>query len=160
MSSLSCDVTIIGAGTAGLAAELSARNAVARTLLVDDRFAGTTCASVGCMPSKLLIAAASAAHAARRAALFGVYSSPLRIDGPAVMSRVRCERDAFVRNVKNELSRLPDGVMVRGAASFIDTNTLALSNGRRISAKAVVIASYRRRANRPPDVSRQFANRC
>jgi dihydrolipoyl dehydrogenase len=150
--SLSCDVAIIGAGTAGLAAERSARKVGARTLLVDDRFAGTTCVSVGCMPSKLLIAAASAAHAARRATLFGVYSSPLKIDGPAVMSRVQRERDAFVRNVKNELSRLPDGVMVRGAARFIDTNTLALSDGRRISAKAVVIAT-----GAEPSVPKTFA---
>src|SRR5882762_9642850 len=67
MADLSCDVAIIGAGTAGLAAERTARNAGAKTLLIDDRFAGTTCASVGCMPSKLLIAAADAAHGVRRA---------------------------------------------------------------------------------------------
>jgi pyruvate/2-oxoglutarate dehydrogenase complex dihydrolipoamide dehydrogenase (E3) component len=62
MADLSCDVAIIGAGTAGLAAERTARKAGAKTLLIDDRFAGTTCASVGCMPSKLLIAAADAAY--------------------------------------------------------------------------------------------------
>jgi len=58
MNDLNCDVAIIGAGTAGLAAERAARKAGAKTLLIDDRFAGTTCATVGCMPSKLLIAAA------------------------------------------------------------------------------------------------------
>jgi dihydrolipoamide dehydrogenase len=58
MADLNCDVAVIGAGTAGLAAERAARKAGAKTLLIDDLFAGTTCASVGCMPSKLLIAAA------------------------------------------------------------------------------------------------------
>jgi dihydrolipoamide dehydrogenase len=36
-----CDVAIIGAGTAGLAAERAARKAGAGTILIDDRFAGT-----------------------------------------------------------------------------------------------------------------------
>jgi dihydrolipoamide dehydrogenase len=58
MSRLRCDVAIIGAGTAGLAAERTARRAGAKTLLIDAGFTGTTCARIGCMPSKLLIAAA------------------------------------------------------------------------------------------------------
>ena len=53
MMKLTCDVAIIGAGTTGLAAERSARRNGATTLLIDEGFGGTTCASVGCMPSKL-----------------------------------------------------------------------------------------------------------
>jgi dihydrolipoamide dehydrogenase len=49
------------AGTARLAAERAARKAGANTLLIGDRFSGPTCTTVGCMPSKLLIAAANAA---------------------------------------------------------------------------------------------------
>ncbi|WP_338066521.1 FAD-dependent oxidoreductase [Pararhodobacter oceanensis] len=71
MAEHTCDVTIIGAGTAGLAAERAARKSGATTRLIDDKFAGTVCATVGCMPSKLLIAAANAAHGARRADVFG-----------------------------------------------------------------------------------------
>jgi dihydrolipoamide dehydrogenase len=48
---------------------------------------GTTCARVGCMPSKLLIAAAEAAHAIGRAPGFGVHASGARIDGREVMAR-------------------------------------------------------------------------
>ena len=48
---LACDVAIIGAGTAGLAAERGARRAGARTLLIDPALPGTTCANAGCMPS-------------------------------------------------------------------------------------------------------------
>jgi dihydrolipoamide dehydrogenase len=95
MDYLTCDVAIIGAGTAGLAAERAARKAGAKTLLIDDRFAGTTCASVGCMPSKLLIAAARAAFDARKASTFGI-ETKTSVDGRAVMTRVRQERDWFV----------------------------------------------------------------
>jgi len=51
---------------------------------------------VGCMPSKLLIAAAEAAHAAAKAPGFGIHvDGAIRIDGREVMDRVRRERDAL-----------------------------------------------------------------
>lgn len=141
MPELRCDVAIIGAGTAGLAAERSARGNGAKTLLIDDRFAGTTCASVGCMPSKLLIAAADAAHAVRRAGIFGIGAQDQVIDGVAVMARVRRERDKFVAGVKSSFERLPASVIVEGRARFVDRTTLELEDGRQISARAIVIAT-------------------
>jgi dihydrolipoamide dehydrogenase len=51
MMALDCDVAVVGAGTAGLVAERSARRTGAKTPLIDDGSVGTTCASVGCMPS-------------------------------------------------------------------------------------------------------------
>ena len=72
MTSLSCDVAIIGAGTAGMAAYRAARVHTERVLLIEATHYGTTCARVGCMPSKLLIAAADAAQAVREAHRFGV----------------------------------------------------------------------------------------
>ena len=47
------DVAIIGAGTAGLAAYRAARAAGATAMLIEGGADGTTCARVGCMPSKL-----------------------------------------------------------------------------------------------------------
>jgi dihydrolipoamide dehydrogenase len=117
MSDLTCDVAIIGAGTAGLAAERAARKAGAKTLLIDDRFAGTTCASVGCMPSKLLIAAARAAFDARKASTFGI-ETKTSVDGRAVMTRVRKERDGFVAETLKSIERIPDGICVRQRARF------------------------------------------
>ena len=66
------DVAVIGAGTAGLAAYRAAKAAGASAVIIEGGPYGTTCARVGCMPSKLLIAAAEAAHApiARRALAF------------------------------------------------------------------------------------------
>ena len=65
-SELHVDVAIIGAGTAGLAAYRAAKAAGTRALLIEGGPYGTTCARVGCMPSKLLIAPAEAAHAVDR----------------------------------------------------------------------------------------------
>jgi pyruvate/2-oxoglutarate dehydrogenase complex dihydrolipoamide dehydrogenase (E3) component len=140
MTNLTCDVAIIGAGTAGLAAERSARRNGARTLLIDTGFGGTTCASVGCMPSKLLIAAGNAAHAVKQAAIFGVQASG-KIDGAAVMARVRKERDAFVAGVEESIEGLPDDVKVDARAKFAGATILSLDDGRQVHAKSVVIAT-------------------
>jgi dihydrolipoamide dehydrogenase len=137
---LTCDVAIIGAGTAGLSAERSARRAGASTLLIDPAFAGTTCATVGCMPSKLLIAAGRAAHGVRQADAFGLEAS-LRIDGPAVLRRVRRERDAFAEATREQIADLPDGVAVKATAQFLSADTLRLDDGRTVTARAVVIAT-------------------
>jgi dihydrolipoamide dehydrogenase len=150
MNDLTCDVAVIGAGTAGLAAERAARKAGANTLLIDDRFAGTTCASVGCMPSKLLVAAARAAFDARKASTFGI-ETKTSVDGRAVMARVRKERDRFVAETLKSIEKLPGGICIRQRASFSDRTTLTLGDGRKVSAKAIVIATGSR-----PSVPKPF----
>lgn len=138
---LRCDVAVIGAGTAGLAAERAARSNGARTLLIDPRFNGTTCATVGCMPSKLLIAAAHAAHAARSASQFGIEARDIRVNGKAVMQRVRTERDRFVRLTKENIDEIPAGIRLCGKAKFVDPETLSLDDGRLIKAGSIVLAT-------------------
>lgn len=56
------DVAIIGAGSAGLTALREARKQTDNFVLINDGYYGTTCARVGCMPSKTLIEAANAFH--------------------------------------------------------------------------------------------------
>ncbi|MFW6300190.1 MAG: FAD-dependent oxidoreductase, partial [Oceanicaulis sp.] len=101
MADLTCDVAVIGAGTAGLAAERSAREAGATTRLIDPDFAGTLCATAGCMPSKLLIAAANAAKDVRKASNMGVGDGAPAIDGKAVMARVQRMRDHFIETTQS-----------------------------------------------------------
>ncbi|SIT86713.1 dihydrolipoyl dehydrogenase [Pontibaca methylaminivorans] len=135
-----CDVAVIGAGTAGIIAEKRARAAGAETLLIDATFSGTTCADVGCMPSKLLIAAADVAFGVSEAECFGITATS-RIDGAAVMQRLRRHRDRFVQGVRSGFSRLPEGTCLRGRARFTGPDTLELDDGTRIRARAIVIAT-------------------
>jgi dihydrolipoamide dehydrogenase len=135
------DVAIIGAGTAGLAAYRAALAASASAMLIEGATYGTTCARVGCMPSKLLVAAADAARAVAMAPGFGVHhDSVVRIDGCAVMDRVRRERDRFVDFVLRDMERIPDTDRLRGHASFVDDRTLNVGGHARVNAKSVVIA--------------------
>ena len=143
------DVAVIGAGTAGLAAYRAARAAGARAVIIEGGAYGTTCARVGCMPSKLLIAAAEAAHAVHRAPGFGVHlDGRLRIDGREVMARVRRERDRFVGFVLEGVEAIPAADRIRGAARFVDAHTLDI-DGRTLTARSVVIATGSRPAIPP-----------
>ncbi|HKT92395.1 MAG TPA: FAD-dependent oxidoreductase, partial [Paraburkholderia sp.] len=108
MQTLRTDVAIIGAGTAGLSAYRAAKAEGASAIIIEGGAYGTTCARVGCMPSKLLIAAAEAAHAVNMAPRFGVNPHGMEIDGRAVMDRVRSERDRFVGFVVDGVLALPE----------------------------------------------------
>ncbi|MDR7332555.1 dihydrolipoyl dehydrogenase [Roseateles asaccharophilus] len=137
---LHCDVAIIGAGTAGMAAYRAARVHTDKVLLIEAAHFGTTCARVGCMPSKLLIAAADAAHTVREAPRFGIQAGAPRIDGRAVMQRVRSERDRFVGFVLDTVQGWPEATRLLGRARFTAPNALNVQ-GKHIKAKAVVIAT-------------------
>lgn len=136
------DVAVIGAGTAGLNARREAEKAGAEALLIESGPYGTTCARVGCMPSKLLIAAAEAAHDVAHAPFFGIeLPGPARVNGRAVLERVRKERDRFVGFVVESTEGVPERLRLRGRARFVAPTTLEVDDHTRVEAKAVVIAA-------------------
>ena len=141
MNALEVDVAIIGAGTAGMSAYRAALAHTRSVLVIEGGPYGTTCARVGCMPSKLLIAAAEAAHAARHAEAFGVVVDSLRVDGAAVMQRVRDERDRFVGFVTEAVDHWPAEHRLRGHARFLDGHTLQVGEHTRVEARRIVIAT-------------------
>ena len=141
MKTLDVEVAILGAGTAGMTAYRSARAHTQRLVVIEGGPYGTTCARVGCMPSKLLIAAAEAAHSAHGAARFGVSVGAVQVDGRAVMQRVRNERDRFVGFVVEAVEGWPAEHRLRGRARFIDAHTLQVDDHTRVRAGRVVIAT-------------------
>ncbi len=141
MQTLHTDVAVIGAGTAGMSAWRAARAHTDRVLLIEAGRYGTTCARVGCMPSKLLIAAADAAHAVREAGRFGVHGGALVVDGAAVMQRVRDERDRFVGFVVDAVEAWPAEQRLMGHARFLDRHTLQVGDHTRVVASRIVIAT-------------------
>lgn len=141
MKQLNVDVAVIGTGTAGMTAYRAARAQGARTVVIEGAHYGTTCARVGCMPSKLLIAAAEAAHALHTSGPFGVHAGEVRIDGPAVMARVQRERDRFVGFVLEAVEAIPVQDRLQGHARFTGPCTLQVDDHTEIHAGRVVIAT-------------------
>lgn len=141
MRIIETEVAVIGAGTAGLNAYRAARAAGSRAVLIEGGPYGTTCARVGCMPSKLLIAAAEAAHALAAAPRFGVHPGAVRVDGAAVMARVRAERDRFVGFVLDTVDQIPATDKLRGHARFVAPDRLQVDQHTQVQAARIVIAT-------------------
>lgn len=120
------DIAIIGAGTAGMSAYRDAAKLTDRVLLIEGNAYGTTCARVGCMPSKMLIAAGEAAHAGSHAKRFGVSYTKPKINGKAVMKRLRDLRDRYVDGVKEAVEAWPEHHRVMANARFTGPDTLTL----------------------------------
>ncbi|MGY0216107.1 dihydrolipoyl dehydrogenase [Endozoicomonadaceae bacterium StTr2] len=142
MKQITTDIAIIGGGTAGLGAFRAARKHTDQLVLIEGGAYGTTCARVGCMPSKLLIAAAETAHSCCHATPFGVnVKGPVEIDGAAVMKRVREERDRFVGFVLDSVDDIPAEHKLQGHAQFIDDHTLQVGDDVQVNARKIVIAT-------------------
>ena len=141
MKHLDVDVAIIGAGSAGMTAYRAALAHTDSVVVIESGSYGTTCARVGCMPSKLLISAADAAHAVSRAGLFGVNVTGSAVDGKAVMRRVREERDRFVGFVVDAVESWPDRHKLRGRARFVAPHVLRVDDDTEVHAARVVIAT-------------------
>lgn len=135
------DVAIIGAGTSGMGAYRAAKEKTNSVLLIEAGAYGTTCARVGCMPSKLLIAAANAAHHGRHTKGFGVSVDNVKVDGKAVLQRVQKERNRFVGFVLESVEGFHCADKIKGYARFQDNHTLLIDDHTKVIAKRIVIAT-------------------
>lgn len=136
----SYDVAIIGAGSAGLSALREVRKQTDNFVLINDGPYGTTCARVGCMPSKALIEAAFAFHRRKALAAFGVAGAEnLSVDIPAVLRRVRSLRDDFVGGMLKLTDDLGER-SIPGRARFLEPQVLEVGE-RRLHAGKVIIAT-------------------
>lgn len=134
------DVIVIGGGTAGLGAYRTAKSLNKKALIIESNDFLTTCANVGCMPSKLLIAAAENMHEITKAEQFGINISHAEINQQKLWSRVRSERDRFVGFVKEGADNIASEDKIIGFAKVIDKNTVEV-NGEKLKTKTIVIAT-------------------
>ena len=143
MKQIQADVVVIGGGTAGMGAFRNARLHTDNVYLIESHVFGTTCARVGCMPSKLLIAAAEARHHALHTDPFGIHldKNSIVVNGEEVMNRVKSERDRFVGFVVEDVEAWPADKRIIGEAKFIDEHTIQIDDHTQIQADRIVIAT-------------------
>ncbi|MFP4611727.1 MAG: dihydrolipoyl dehydrogenase, partial [Thiohalophilus sp.] len=131
---------ILGAGTAGLVAWKEASRHTDDLLLIDPGPLGTTCARVGCMPSKVLLQVAKEFHTGHRLAERALTrDTPPAPDSAAVMQYVRRLRDRFARGSINLVEKLGERY-IKGQPRFVTPDALEV-NGRQLSADAIIVAT-------------------
>lgn len=135
------DVAILGAGSAGLFALSQVKRETDNYVLINGGELGTTCARVGCMPSKVLIQVAEDYH---RKGIFERHgidgAEELSIDVPASMEHVQDLRDMFVDRTLGVTDDLDEAHLIDGYAKFVANDTVEV-NGEQIKAKSIVIAT-------------------
>ncbi|MCA6226336.1 MAG: FAD-dependent oxidoreductase [Phenylobacterium sp.] len=145
---IQADIAIIGAGSGGLSVAAGAAQLGLKVVLFEKGEMGGDCLNYGCVPSKALIAAASAAHAARTGAALGVTAGPVEVDFARVIAHVH-ETIRTIAPVDSQERFEGLGVqVVREAARFVDRRTVA-SDSIRVAARKFVIATGSR-ASVPP----------
>jgi dihydrolipoamide dehydrogenase len=137
------DVAIIGSGSAGLYAMGRVRPSGKSVVLINGGELGTTCARVGCMPSKAVIQVAEDFHRRGVFKRFGLEGHEgLNLDLEEAMGYVQDLRDMFVeRVISNSTDRMPEGMFIAGYTRFVGPNLLEMEDGQRIRAGKVIIAT-------------------
>jgi mercuric reductase len=144
-------LVVVGAGSAGFSAAITAAEQGARVALIGHGTIGGTCVNVGCIPSKALIRAVGAVHAAERAAgrFDGVESAARITDWDILLAH----RDALVAGLRQ--AKYADLLPVYNGITYIEGRARLAEGGivighRRLDTDRVVLATGARPA--PPQI--------
>lgn len=135
------DVAIIGAGSAGYAAACAATRGGLRTVVIEGgKEVGGLCILRGCMPTKALLYAAEVKHLAENAATWGILVPEVRFDFAQVMARKNAMIADFAGYRREQLQR-GKFQFLRANACFIDSHTVELDNGQRLTSGHFVLST-------------------
>ncbi len=143
----SYDVAVIGAGSAGFSAAITAADAGANVVLIGHGTIGGTCVNVGCVPSKALIRAAETLHLASAAERFNGIEATAKVTDWQALVQQKQELVDDLRQAKytDILPAYEAVTYVEGEASFGDDGTLSV-NGKPVDARKIIIATGTRPA--------------
>jgi glutathione reductase (NADPH) len=140
MTTYDYDLFVIGAGSGGVRAARIAAQHGAKVAVAEEYRVGGTCVIRGCVPKKLFVYASQYAEAFEDAVGFGWTTEKVSFDWQTLVENKDKEIDrlnkAYIRNLEGAGAEL---IMAR--ANFVDRHAVALSDGRQVSAKYVLIAT-------------------
>ena len=139
MPTRSFDVVILGGGNAGMGATVAPREAGLKVAMLEPDLLGGTCPNRGCMPKKVLVAAAHALDEIERAKAHHIAVGKPSLDWAALIDREK----AMISGIPGSLAGLMTrrGVeVIRGRGRFAGPNTVAVG-GETLEAKHIVIAT-------------------
>jgi len=135
------DLFVIGGGSGGVrAARIAASEGGAKVALAEEYRMGGTCVIRGCVPKKLMVFAAGHGAALAEARAYGWSVDAQGFDWRAFRAKLDAELSrleaAYTSNAENA------GVSIHHQrATLVDPHTVALADGRRFTARHILIAT-------------------
>jgi len=139
MPTRSFDVVILGGGNAGMGATVATREAGLNVAMIEPDLLGGTCPNRGCMPKKVLVAAAHALDEIERAKTHHIAVGKPSIDWAALIDREK----VMIRGIPDSLADVMNrrGVeVIRDRGRFAGPNAVAVG-GEILESKHIVIAT-------------------
>ena len=143
----SFDVVILGGGNAGMGVTVATREAGLKVALIEPDLLGGTCPNRGCMPKKVLVAAAHALDEIERAQAHHIDVNKPSLDWAALIDREK----AMIAGIPASLADLMNrrGVeVIRGRGRFAGPRAVAVDS-ETLEAKHIVIATGSKPRNLP-----------
>ncbi|MBN9607917.1 MAG: mercury(II) reductase [Actinobacteria bacterium 69-20] len=133
-------LAVIGTGGAAMSAAIHARLDGATVAVIERAEIGGTCVNVGCVPSKMLLAAAHGRHSSENQTFDGVPTSAGEVDLAALIA----QKDVLVGHLRRskyvDIAAAYGFDIIRGEARFTGPDTL-LAAGRVLQARAYLVAT-------------------
>ncbi len=139
MPTRSFDVVILGGGNAGMGVTVATREAGLTVAMIEPDLLGGTCPNRGCMPKKVLVAAAHVLDEIERANAHHITVGKPSLDWAALIDREK----AMIAGIPVSLGQLMErrGVeVIRDRGRFAGPNAVAVG-GETLEAKHIVIAT-------------------
>ena len=134
------DLFVIGGGSGGVRAGRIASEHGAKVALAEEYRMGGTCVIRGCVPKKLMVYASGYADQVRDAASYGWDATVGDFDWSIFKAKLDAELNRLEAAYRGNLDRA--GVTVMNTrATIADPHTVALADGRRITAKHILVAT-------------------
>jgi glutathione reductase (NADPH) len=138
MAKYDFDLFTIGAGSGGVAGSRRAASYGVKVGIAENSRIGGTCVMRGCVPKKLLVYGAQFADTFEDARGFGWDVTPPRFDWPTLIANKNKELDRLEGIYR---SLLKDCTLFEARATLEDAHTIALSNGKRVTAETIIVAT-------------------
>ncbi len=134
-------VVVIGGGPGGYPAAIRIAQLGGTVTIIEKGEFGGTCLNRGCIPTKSLLQSAGTYKNARESDVFGIKTSGVKIDFPAVMAR----KNKVVKQLVGGLGGIlkSHGMkIVKGTGQIIDANTVkVVESGEEIKCDRIIIAT-------------------
>src|SRR6478752_825526 len=140
MAEFDVDLFVIGGGSGGVRAARIAAGYGAKVMIAEEYRMGGTCVIRGCVPKKLFVIGSHIKHEIEDAAGFGWTIGDVTFDWPTLVAN-KDKEIARLEGIYTANVEKAGGHVVKTRAVFEDAHTLRLTDGKKVTAKHVLIAT-------------------